>query len=406
MTPGPPELHTRIDMNPTPEQPEEMAEPVAQPTASPEQQRVMLHMPVDVRSVSLAVLAVLAVIAALRWASPFFIPLMLGLMFSYALTPLVNWLERRLRLSRPLGAALLLAALLGALGGTTYALADQANAVVEALPNAARKLGDAMRKQRTAQPGTMEKMQNAATQLERVAEESGGSTAAGRGVTRVQIERPRLNIKDYLWSGTLGLMSLAGQIVVVIFLTYFLLISGNTFRRKLVKIAGPSLSRKKITVQALDEINWQIQRYLLVQLGSSVLVGLVTWLSFWALGLNNAAVWGVAAGVLNLVPYVGAILVTAAAALVAFLQFGQVNMALWVGGASMAIHMVQGNLLTPWLTSQASRMNPVAVFVGVLAWGWLWGVWGLLLGIPILMAVKAVCDRVEDLKPVGELLGT
>jgi predicted PurR-regulated permease PerM len=406
MTPGPPELHTRIDMNPTPEQPEEMAEPVAQPTASPEQQRVMLHMPVDVRSVSLAVLAVLAVIAALRWASPFFIPLMLGLMFSYALTPLVNWLERRLRLSRPLGAALLLAALLGALGGTTYALSDQANAVVEALPNAARKLGDAMRKQRTAQPGTMEKMQNAATQLERVAEESGGSTTAGRGVTRVQIERPRLNIKDYLWSGTLGLMSLAGQIVVVIFLTYFLLISGNTFRRKLVKIAGPSLSRKKITVQALDEINWQIQRYLLVQLGSSVLVGLVTWLSFWALGLNNAAVWGVAAGVLNLVPYVGAILVTAAAALVAFLQFGQVNMALWVGGASMAIHMVQGNLLTPWLTSQASRMNPVAVFVGVLAWGWLWGVWGLLLGIPILMAVKAVCDRVEDLKPVGELLGT
>ena len=406
MTPGPPELHTRIDMNPTPEQPEEMAEPVAQPTASPEQQRVMLHMPVDVRSVSLAVLAVLAVIAALRWASPFFIPLMLGLMSSYALTPLVNWLERRLRLSRPLGAALLLTALLGALGGTTYALADQANAVVEALPNAARKLGDAMRKQRTAQPGTMEKMQNAATQLERVAEESGGSTTAGRGVTRVQIERPRLNIKDYLWSGTLGLMSLAGQIVVVIFLTYFLLISGNTFRRKLVKIAGPSLSRKKITVQALDEINWQIQRYLLVQLGSSVLVGLVTWLSFWALGLNNAAVWGVAAGVLNLVPYVGAILVTAAAALVAFLQFGQVNMALWVGGASMAIHMVQGNLLTPWLTSQASRMNPVAVFVGVLAWGWLWGVWGLLLGIPILMAVKAVCDRVEDLKPVGELLGT
>lgn len=406
MTTDPPELHTRIDMNPTPEQPEEMADPVAQPTASPEQQRVMLHMPVDVRSVSLAVLAVLAVIAALRWASPFFIPLMLGLMSSYALTPLVNWLERRLRLSRPLGAALLLTALLGALGGTTYALADQANAVVEALPNAARKLGDAMRKQRTAQPGAMEKMQNAATQLERAAEESGGSTTAGRGVTRVQIERPRLNIKDYLWSGTLGLMSLAGQIVVVIFLTYFLLISGNTFRRKLVKIAGPSLSRKKITVQALDEINWQIQRYLLVQLGSSVLVGLVTGLSFWALGLNNAAVWGVAAGVLNLVPYVGAILVTAAAALVAFLQFGQVNMALWVGGASMAIHMVQGNLLTPWLTSQASRMNPVAVFVGVLAWGWLWGVWGLLLGIPILMAVKAVCDRVDDLKPVGELLGT
>ncbi len=337
--------------------------------APPEQQRMMLHMPVDVRSVSLAILAVLAVIAVLRWASPLFIPLMLGLMFSYALTPLVNWFERRLRLPRSLGAALLLVALLGALGGTAYALSDQANAVVEALPNAARKLGDAMRQQRNAQPGALETVQKAATQLERVAEESGGATAAGRGVTRVQIERPRLNIKDYLWSGTMGLMSLLGQIVVVTFLTYFLLISGNTFRRKLVKIAGPSLRIKKITVQALDEINWQIQRYLLVQLGSSVLVGIATGLAFWALGLNNAAVWGIAAGVLNLVPYVGSILVTVAAALVAFLQFGQVNMALWVGGSSLAINTVEGYLLTPWLTSQASRMNPVAVFVGVLAWG-------------------------------------
>ena len=374
--------------------------------APPEQQRMMLHMPVDVRSVSLAILAVLAVIAVLRWASPLFIPLMLGLMFSYALTPLVNWFERRLRLPRSLGAALLLVALLGALGGTAYALSDQANAVVEALPNAARKLGDAMRQQRNAQPGALETVQKAATQLERVAEESGGATAAGRGVTRVQIERPRLNIKDYLWSGTMGLMSLVGQIVIVTFLTYFLLISGNTFRRKLVKIAGPSLRIKKITVQALDEINWQIQRYLLVQLGSSVLVGIATGLAFWALGLNNAAVWGIAAGVLNLVPYVGSFLVTVAAALVAFLQFGQVNMALWVGGSSLAINTLEGYLLTPWLTSQASRMNPVAVFVGVLAWGWLWGVWGLLLGIPILMAVKAVCDRVDDLKPVGELLGS
>ncbi|MGE0497757.1 MAG: AI-2E family transporter [Ramlibacter sp.] len=373
-------------------------------TPPPLQQRVLLHMPVDVRSMALVVLAVLAVLAVLRWASPFFIPLLLGLMFSYALSPLVNGLER-LRVPRVLGAALLLLAILGALGGTAYALTDQANAVVEALPNAARKLGDVMRRQRTAQPGALETVQKAATQLERVAEENGGATPASRGVTRVQIERPRLNIKDYLWSGTLGLMSLMGQIVLVTFLTYFLLISGDTFRRKLVKIAGPSLSHKKITVQALDEINWQIQRYLLVQLGSSILVGVATGLSFWALGLNNAAVWGVAAGVLNLVPYVGSILVTLAAALVAFLQFGQVNMAIWVGSASLVINMIEGYLLTPWLTSQASRMNPVAVFVGVLAWGWLWGVWGLLLGIPILMAVKAVCDRVDDLKPVGELLG-
>jgi predicted PurR-regulated permease PerM len=165
------------------------------------------------------------------------------------------------------------------------------------------------------------------------------------------------------------------------------------------------LTNKKITVQALDEITAQIQRYLLVQLLASFVVGVTTGLAFWALGLQHAAVWGFAAGVLNLIPYIGNVIVTGAAALVAFLQFGEVNMALAVAGISLIINTIEGNLMVPWLTSKASRMNPVAVFIGVLAWGWLWGVWGLLLGIPILMVVKAVCDRVDDLKPVGEMLG-
>ena len=115
--------------------------------------------------------------------------------------------------------------------------------------------------------------------------------------------------------------------------------------------------------------------------------------------------WGVAAAVLNLVPYAGSLVVTAGSALVAFLQFGTLDMALGVGGASLSVHSVVGNLLTPWLTSRTSSLSPVVVFVSVLAWGWLWGLWGLLLGIPVMMAVKAVCDRVEDLKAIGELLG-
>ncbi len=135
--------------------------------------------------------------------------------------------------------------------------------------------------------------------------------------------------------------------MVVTFLTYFLLLSGDTFRRKLVKITGPSLSDKKITVQALDEITRQIQRYLLVQLLTSALVGLATGLAFWALGLEHAAVWGIAAGILNLVPYIGSIVITGAAALVAFLQFGEVNMALAVAGASLLIHTVVGNSWCP-----------------------------------------------------------
>jgi predicted PurR-regulated permease PerM len=107
-----------------------------------------------------------------------------------------------------------------------------------------------------------------------------------------------------------------------------------------------------------------------------------------------------------MIPYLGAVIIGAGSAVIGFMQFGSLDMALLVGAASFAIHGIVGNLLTPWMTSRAGRMSPVTVFVGVLAWGWLWGLWGLLLGVPILMAVKAVCDRVEDLKPVGELLGS
>jgi len=173
-----------------------------------------------------------------------------------------------------------------------------------------------------------------------------------------------------------------------------------------VKLAGPTLSRKRITLQALDQINDQIQRYMLVQLFTSVLVGLATWLCFLAIGLEHAAVWGIAAGVLDLIPYVGSVVIAGGSALVGFLQFGTVEMALLVSGVSLVIHFLEAFLLTPWLTSRTNKMNPVAVFIGVLAWGWLWGVWGLLLGVPILVIIKAICDRVEDLKPVGEFLGS
>jgi len=226
------------------------------------------------------------------------------------------------------------------------------------------------------------------------------------GVTRVVVERAAFNVRDYLWSGTLGVFSFLGQTLVVLFVTLFLLASGTTFRRKMVKLAGPRLSQKKITVQALDEVSVQIQRYLLVQLATSVVVGVATGLAFYALGLNNAATWGVAAGITNLVPYVGAVIVGVGSAVVGFIQFDSIDRAVLIGASSFAIHAVVGNLLTPWWTGRASRMSPFAVFVGVLTFGWLWGAIGLILGTPILMVVKAVCDRIEDLKPVGELLGS
>ena len=362
-------------------------------------------MPQNVRSVAMGVLVVLAVLAVLKLASGFFIPLMLGLVFSYALSPLVDGLHR-LKIPRAISAGVLILGILGAMGGAVYSLSDDANELIATLPDAARKVRDALRgpkKQDTA----LETVQKAAAELQKAAEEAGGGSAPPqRGVSRVIVEKPRFDLREHLWTGTLGLASLVGQTVMVTFLTFFMLVSGDTFRRKLVKLSGPGMTEKRLTVQALDEINAQLQRYLMVQLVASIGVGLATGICFAAIGLKHAAVWGVAAGVLNLVPYVGSVVVTAAAALVAFLQFGSLDLAMVVAGSSLLINTVEGYLLVPWATSKASSMNPVAVFIGVLAWGWLWGVWGLLLGIPILMAVKAVCDRVDHLKPVGELLGT
>ena len=363
---------------------------------------VLLHVPVNIRSASLVTLATLGVVFVLHWAAAVFIPLMLSLLLTYALAPLVDALHR-IHVPRWIGAAVILFGLGGMLGGAVYSFGDSALTLANSLPLAAQKFRVSL-KLRNRGPTTIDSVQSAAAQLELAAE--AGARAANRpGVTRVQVERPPFNVRNYLWTGTVGLVAAAGQLMVVVFLTFFALGSGDTFRRKLVKITGPSLTKKKITVQVLNEVTAQIQRYLLVQLGTSVLVGIATGLALWAIGLENAAVWGIVAGVLNMIPYIGSIVVMAASGLVAFLQFGEIDKALLVAGASLLIHALIGNLLTPWLTSRASRMSPVAVFVGVLAWGWLWGVWGLLLGVPILMVVKSICDRVDDLQPVGELMG-
>ena len=385
----------------------EPREPSKPSEAADEPERVHLHMPVDVRNAALITLAVLAGVYTLHWAGAVFIPLTLGLMLSYAFAPIVDRLERW-HVPRALGAGVLLTGIVGGAGWMTYSLSDDAAALIEVLPTAAQKLRLALRSsQGGATPGgAIEKVQKAAAEIERAAEESGGALQNQRGVTRVIVEKPRFNIRDHLWSGTLGLITVAGQATIVVLLTYFLLASGDTFRRKMAKLAGPRLSQKRITVEALDEITAQIKIYLLVQVVTSAIVGVATWLAFVWIGLEHAAVWGVVAGVTNLIPYIGAVIVGTGSALVGFLQFGSIQMALLVGGSSFVIHSIVGYLLTPWLTSRAGRMNAVTVFVGVLAWGWLWGLWGLLLGIPILMAVKAVCDRVEELKPIGELLGS
>ena len=198
---------------------------------------------------------------------------------------------------------------------------------------------------------------------------------------------------------------LRGQAILVMFFSFFLLASGDLFKRKLVRVAGPSLEKRKVTVSILDEINSQIERFLLVHLVTSVIVGTATWLAFRAIGLEQAGVWGIAAGVFNNIPYFGPMIVSAGTAVVAFLQFGTISMALYVAGIALAITTVEGWLLMPLLTRKMARINEVSVFLALIFWSFVWGIWGTLLAVPMLMSVKACCDRIEQLKPIGELLG-
>ena len=170
-----------------------------------------------------------------------------------------------------------------------------------------------------------------------------------------------------------------------------------------MQFVGPS--RQKETVNILEEIDVQIQRYLLVTLVSNILIGVCTWLAFRALGMEQAGAWGLAAGVLHFMPYLGPALIALASGVAAFMQFGSPLNALAVAGASLLVAGVIGLVFMTWLQSHFAHMNAAVLFIALLFFGWLWGVWGLLLSAPLVTIAKVICDRVESLKPVGELLG-
>jgi len=372
--------------------------------AAQPQEPLAIHMPVDIRSAALTILAVLAVVMVLKIAAGMIIPIVLGLLISYALDPIVAWLER-LHVPRPVSAAVVLLLLVAGSCWLLYGLRSEGRAIVEKLPEAARHLRESLESHGPKGTAAIQQVQKAATELEKAANAATTPPPTPPGVTRVQVESPPLNISDYLLWGSIGVAAAIGQIMLVLFLVYFLLASGDLYRRKLVKIVGPSLTKKKITIQILAEIDRQIATFLFVEVFTSTIVAVATWLAFRWIGVEQAAVWGIAAGVFNSIPYFGPFVVTAGTAAVALMQFGSIRMAVFVSGVSLLITSVEGLLLTPWLTSRASRMNAVAVFVGLLFWGWVWDVWGMLLAVPMLMVIKAICDHVEDFQPFGELLG-
>jgi predicted PurR-regulated permease PerM len=363
---------------------------------------MVIRVPVDVRSLALSVLAAVAFVLFLHYAQAVIIPVVLGTLTFYALDPLVDRLEK-MGLHRAIGAAIILATLTGGVGVGLWTLRDDVIAVVDDLPRAAAQLRNTLRQQKR-DAGTIDKLQEAAKEIDRTAAAAAGpQTPDPGGVQRVQVVQP-FRATDYLMWGSMGAIELAGQAVMILFLSYFLLVADDLYKRKLVKIA-PTLSKKKVTVQILDEIGNQIERFVLVQIFTCALVAVATSLALWWVGLQQPVIWGIAAGILNSVPYFGPLVVTGGLMLVAFLQFQTIEMAVYGAGIALVITTLEGWLLIPALMGKAASINPVAIFIGIIFWSWVWGVWGLILAVPMLMMVKAVCDRVEELLPVGELLG-
>ena len=322
--------------------------------------------------------------------------------------PLVDWLKA-IHVPRFVGAALVLAALSGSLLWVAVAVSEQAATMLEKLPDAVRQLRHYIVDSRTGTPSVLDNVQEAAKELQATADAAGVANPARTPAPKVIVARePELPawLRDYVIGQSGLVLSVAAQTPIVLLLTYFLLASGEHFRRKLVRLVGPSLSRKKDAVRILEGISEQVQRYLLANLVANTLVGVGTWLAFRLLGMEQAGAWGVAAGILHFIPYLGPVLTAIASGVVAFVQFGTPLKALVIAGVSLLVAGAIGFGFMTWLQSRFAHVNAAVLFIALLFFGWLWGVWGLLLGAPLVAVAKVVCDNVDSLNPMGELLGS
>ena len=365
----------------------------------------LLVSPIRVQTVAVSVLATLALVVLLRYAQELFVPLVLSMLIAFALNPFVTLLEG-LRIHRAIASGLVVVVLIVSTGCGAYALRHQTTVVLDSVPDAIAKLRsqiERFRRSGSQSSSPISKIQEAAKEIEKTAAEA-THTSPATGVTKVEIEQSPFRANEYIWSGSLGLLAFLSDSVLVTFLVFFLLASGDMFKRKLVHIMGTSLSEKRTTLETLNEISAQIERFLLVQVLTCIAVGVCTGLSLWVFGVNQPAFWGAVAGVLSSVPYLGPIFVTLALALITIVQFNSISMAAEIVVISVAIFGFEGLLVKPAVMGKAARINGVAMFIGLLFWSWIWGLIGMIVAVPLMMVIKSVCDRVDNLRFVGEML--
>lgn len=348
------------------------------------------------RGACLTTLTVLAVLFTLKLAQEFIVPVVMAIVVAYALDPIVS-LMGRARVPRAVGILILMFVIATGLAGLAYVTQNQVNSIVQALPEISGKLSRTLTGISSGDGSFFEKLKGAAGVLQ----DSGG-IVPGR---QVVVAKSDSGLSDFLLWGSKGVAAFIGQATMSVFLVFFLLLSGNAFKRKFVKVAGKTLSQKKISVHMLDQINSSIHRYMAMMLVTNLALGLMSWVAFRLLGLENAATWAVVAGALHIIPYFGPLLTAVGTGIAALIQFGEIGPALAVAGSSVAIALLMGVVVTTWMSGRIAKMNAVAVFMLLLLFTWLWGVWGTLLSVPLAFIAKVVADHIEGLEAVSEFLG-
>jgi len=350
-----------------------------------------LQAPLDVRSLSLSILMVLAVGVMLYVARAVLMPIMLALLLSFLLSPVVRKLAR-FHLPEPVGAAVVLLAIVALVVLGSYVLWEPATRWVQQLPKSMAQIEARMRPL-TQSVGEFSKATKKVEKMTQVGDEAAPSA--------LQVEMQRPSFTGTVLNQTLNLVATAGAVTILL---YFLLASGELFLLKLVRVL-PRFEDKKIAVTIVHEVRHDISHYLLTITLINAGLGAAAGLAMFWLGMPNPLLWGVMVAGFNFIPYLGAAASALILTLVAILTFDSLGHTLLVPGVFFALTALEGFIVTPTVVGHRLTLNPVAIFIWLTFWGWLWGVPGMLLAVPLLATLKIICDHIPPLMAVGEFLG-
>ena len=355
--------------------------------------------------ICLIVTCVLLTLAFVHWAEAFIVPLLVGVLLSYTFDPAVSALARW-RIRRVVGAIFVLGTFSAGCGALVYVLSDDAAALTELVPQAAAKVRSMIHSERGRHgQKPLENLQKAASELEKVAAEAtGAAPPAGKQSPPPLKPAAQGTVQQWLVTQLSHLATVLVQLGTALLIAFFLLVAGDAFRRKLARVAGPTLARRRIAITVLNDIDTRIQRYMATVALTNALIALCTWLALAMIGLQHALFWGVVTGLLHIIPYIGASIAAIAVGLVALVQFDGAWPVVFAVGSVLVIASLIGVIFTTWVQSRACNVNNVVIIAGLLFFGWLWGGWGLILAVPILTSLKTIADGITEWAPLAEFL--